>query len=97
MTRRLAVLFLSLSMTPEHSYAQDFGGAWDVNAVSQGQALKNSLSRRDRASNRQSPNTTRAMTNRTAETCANGARMQASGSRDARLVRLARLCRQAGY
>lgn len=39
----------------------------------------------------------RAGTNRTAQTCANGARMRAQGSRDPRLTQLARLCRQAGY
>lgn len=39
----------------------------------------------------------RPSANRTAQTCANGARMRAQGSRDPGLLRLARLCRQAGY
>lgn len=34
---------------------------------------------------------------RTAQTCANGVRMRAQGNRNPGLVRLARLCRQAGY
>lgn len=34
---------------------------------------------------------------RTARTCANGARMRAQGSRDPGLLKLARLCRRAGH
>lgn len=39
----------------------------------------------------------RTATSRTAQTCANAARMRARGSGDPRLVRLRQLCRQAGY
>ena len=76
MKRSLSTLISVLVVTSGHAHAQDFGGAWDVNSVSQGQALKDSLARNAKAGGRHSSRHARAANNRTAQTCANGARCE---------------------
>lgn len=61
--------------------------------VTQQSAIDNHLIRQSVRRN----NARRGNASRTAQTCANGARMQSQGQRSAALTRLSQLCRKAGH
>lgn len=91
--RSLFIFALSLGLlAPANASAQDYGGAWDVNTVSQGQALKDSLARKSKTKSK------KVNVSAQANACASRAKFRAQyGASNPKVRQLERLCARAGY
>lgn len=94
MLKQLVITAIAIASIAPAASAQSDLSTWGGAMIQSGQAstmaYANSRGHRD-----ERVRATRS--NRTAQTCANAARMHARGSSDPKLVRLRQLCRQAGY
>lgn len=94
--RGVALLLIAL-ISGSGAVAPAVRAQLDPVMLGQGHTMNAAIRAQANQNGRSSSRHARTSADRTARTCANAARMQASGSNDAKLVRLRQLCRQAGY